>query len=76
MRSNCMLLLHYSFTPILQLLDLRASASTSDEHEYVESLCLTTEENARLSAIGPETPIGKLLRRYWLSKRSLFDCHG
>ena len=26
---------------------------------------LTTEENARLTQVGPGTPMGNLLRRYW-----------
>lgn len=26
---------------------------------------LTPEQNVRLTQVGPETPCGKLLRRYW-----------
>ena len=27
---------------------------------------LTREENERLTRVGPETPMGNLMRRYWM----------
>ena len=34
---------------------------------------LTSEENERLCRVGPDTPMGRLLRRYWTPAFQLGD---